>query len=291
MVWELPRGSANNVQTRMESIRKSFESAPEQKYEMVGRSVRVDSTIRNKVRRYLREEYEVSHEMFCQLCVKSTPFIARDGNGYFEATQVFTRMHRDMAEQFVALCPVCRAKYDEWVRRSPKRAEAFKNAILAYQIRQGEDFVRIDLPGDRENDVRSPLAGKSMYFTGRHFLDLQQAVRENDRLGGLVVAEADEMGETDSNEAMPFVEWVLKYDAEINKVFQKVAYAYEKLERCRQEGRRGSIVMWERCASGHIERVMSFWTDYHASVPTGESKLVACAQVERYCRQLMHRPQ
>lgn len=288
---ELPRRSANNVQTRMESIRKSFESAPEQKYEMVGRSVRVDSTIRNKARTYLRGEYATSHEMFCQLCEKSTPFIARDGNGYFEATQVFTRMHRDMDEQFVALCPVCRAKYDEWVRRSPKRAEEFKKAILAYQVRQGEDFVRIDLPGDRENDVRSPLAGKSMYFTGTHFLDLQQAVRENDRLGGSVVAGADEMGETDSNEAMPFVEWVLKHDAEAKAVLQKVVYAYEQLDRCRQEGRRGSIVMWERCASGHIERVMSFWTDYHESVPAGESKPVACAQVERYCRQSMHRPQ
>lgn len=292
VVRELPRRSAKNVQARMESIRKSFESAPEQEYVKTDRSVRIgDSTIRKKAHAYLMGEYAVSHEIFCQLCEKSTPFIARDGNGYFEVTQIFTRMHKDMAEQFVALCPVCRAKYDEWVRRSPKRAEAFKNAILAYQVRQGEDFVRIDLPGDRENDVRSPLAGKSMYFTGMHFLDLQQAVRENERLGGSVVDEADEMDGADSNEAMPFVEWVLKYDAEIKEVLQKVVYAYEKLDWCRREGRRGSIVMWEKCASGHVDRVMSYWTDYHASFPIGESQPVARASVEHYCRQLTHRPQ
>lgn len=81
--------------------------------------------------------------------------------------------------------------------------------------------------------------------------------------------------------------WLLKYDAESNEALQKVTYAYEKLNRCRQEGRRGSIVVWEKCASGHVDRVMSYWTDYHASAPTGELQPVARASVERYCRQRM----
>ena len=135
------------------------------------------------------------------------------------------------------------------------------------------------------------MCGHEVASDNWHTPDQIKAIRENERLGGSVVDEADEMDGVDSNEAMPFVEWLLKYDAESNEALQKVTYAYEKLNRCRQEGRRGSIVVWEKCASGHVDRVMSYWTDYHASAPTGESQPVARASVERYCRQRMRPPQ
>ncbi len=180
---ELPKKAAGKVSARMEKAKQNYRSAPKQQYVTVGRSIHVANSSKDDAKTYLREEYERDGEMFCQLCQRPSPFLSRDGQRYFEATQVFMRMHKDITEQFLALCPQCYAKYNEWIRLSAARAQALKESIRARRPKQGEESVRIPLPGDAENDVKSPLFGKTLYFTGMHFIDLRQAVLEDDELG------------------------------------------------------------------------------------------------------------
>lgn len=279
---EYPKRSTSNVSDRIARASKEFRLAKEQEYVVVGRSVHIANfKVRDAARTYLRGEYEIDGAMFCQMCHKSVPFVGRDGRGYFSAIQVFTRMHKDIATQFISLCPICSAKYDEWVRRLPDRIKEFKEKIISRRPKQGEEFVKITLPGKSENGVKSPLAGKEMYFTGTHFVDLRQAVIENESSGSVdhLIGDVDEGGNKKS-----FVEWLRGYDTTVEHILDKVTEAYKNLDQCRIKGKIPGIVMWSTSAKGYVDRVMSFWKDYHAECPSGESEPEARVSVEHYCQ-------
>lgn len=284
---DLPKEAAKNVSARMECVARNFASAPRQQYVVLGRSVHVaNSRIREDARAYLRAKYESDGEMFCQLCQKAAPFRTRDGHGYFEATQVFARMHRDVTEQFVSLCPQCRAKYDEWIRRSVERARSLKISIIGHQPKQDEESVRIPLPGESENGVKNPLSGKNLYFTGTHFVDLRQAVLEDERLCG-----ADDLTESGNEldvqeNVMGFVDWYLSYDKTGKLALAQISNTLAHIKGCRQQNRKRGVIMWETCLGCYIKKVMSFWPDYHARFPSGESEPVAQQSVERHCREI-----
>lgn len=285
---ELPKRSASNVNQRMSIASTNFQKATKQTYVVVGRSVHVgNSHVRDAARTYLRGEYESNGEMFCQLCHSSMPFIGRDGCGYFEATQVFARMKKDITEQFISLCPTCRAKYDEWVRRSQERSRAFKDAILGHKPQQGEESVMIPLPGESENGIKNPLSGKSIYFTGTHFVDLRQAVLENEKLGGLDDFTELESVSDGSSANQSFIAWYLKYDPQGEAALRQIADAFASLEKCRQQGKKAGVVMWTTCSEGYLKKVMTFWEDYHSQFPAGESQADAGMSVERYCKSRM----
>ena len=81
-------------------------------------------------------------------------------------------MKKEMDVQHIALCPVCSAKFDEWVRRVPENSDILRKSIIDHVPCQGESSVEIPLPDSGAQSVRSPLSGKSLYFTGAHFADL-----------------------------------------------------------------------------------------------------------------------
>lgn len=284
---DLPKEAARNVSARMETVARNFASAPKQQYVVVGRSIHVaNSRIREDARAYLRAKYEINGEMFCQLCQKATPFRARDGRGYFEATQIFARMHKDITEQFVSLCPQCRAKYDEWIRKSAERALSLKASIIEHQPKQGEESVRIPLPGESENGVKNPLTGKTLYFTGTHFVDLRQSVLEDERLGGPDDStESENMAAAQEN-VMGFVDWYLSHNKTGKLALAQISHSLAKIKECRQQNRKGGVVMWETCSRRYIKEVMSFWSDYHARFPFGESEPEARLSVERRSREI-----
>lgn len=284
---DLPKEAARNVSARMETVARNFASAPKQQYVVVGRSIHVaNSRIREDARAYLRAKYEINGEMFCQLCQKATPFRARDGRGYFEATQIFARMHKDITEQFVSLCPQCRAKYDEWIRKSAERALSLKASIIEHQPKQGEESVRIPLPGESENGVKNPLTGKTLYFTGTHFVDLRQSVLEDERLGGPDDStESENMAAAQEN-VMGFVDWYLSHNKTGKLALAQISHSLAKIKECRQQNRKGGVVMWETCSGRYIKEVMSFWSDYHARFPFGESEPEARLSVERRSREI-----
>ena len=282
---QLPKQSAADVRGRMSIDSEKFKKASDQTYIPVVREVHVgNSGTRDAARTYLRSQYEIDGEMFCQLCHSCMPFRGRDGKGYFEATQVFTQMKKDIAEQFLSLCPTCRAKYDEWVRRSRDRSVALRNNILAHQPIQGEDSVTIQLPGEAEKGVKSPLAGKALYFTGTHFLDLRQAVYEDEKIGGLACFGELESTTAERLASKSFVEWYLSYDPEGDAMVKEIIKALSKRDSNRQRDNKIGFAMWSATFDGYIKKVLACWPDYHSQYPFGETQADAGASLEQYCR-------
>lgn len=94
-------------------------SRSEKGYETRPRRVRVT---RNEIDpdTWLRNQYtNEDGQMVCQICKNEMPFRKRDGEHYFEAVEALSKKYlpNEKEEQFLALCPLCAAKYKEFVKR------------------------------------------------------------------------------------------------------------------------------------------------------------------------------
>ena len=154
-----------NPERRTKQLQQQLLDAPKKGYESRNRSVR---TTRGTIdpRTQLRAQYtKPSGEMECQLCDRTMPFKDREGKPYFEAVEVLTNNHftREHEAQFLALCPECAARYNEFVKRVPKVMEDLKN-----ELKDTDGFeVPLQL-GDLSTNLR---------FSERHLHDIQTILR------------------------------------------------------------------------------------------------------------------
>ena len=154
-----------NPERRTHQLEQQLRDAPKKTYESRSRSVR---TTRGTIdpRTQLREEYTSdSGEMECQLCKEAMPFKNREGKPYFEAVEVLTNEHftREHEAQFLALCPECAARYQEFVKRVPGAVENLKNELM------NADGLEIPLQLD---ELKT-----SIRFSRRHWHDMQTILR------------------------------------------------------------------------------------------------------------------
>jgi hypothetical protein len=95
---------------------EDIEHAPPVEFNQRVRGIR---TSRGKIdpQTWLRSQYtNQDNEMVCQLCKKVMPFKKLDGHYYFEAVEIVKGIKEELEEKFLALCPVCAAKYKYFVK-------------------------------------------------------------------------------------------------------------------------------------------------------------------------------
>jgi hypothetical protein len=100
----------------------------------------------------------------CQICKEEMPFRKRNGKPYFEKKEVLSRMYlpKEHEAQYLALCPLCAAKYEEFVKSDEDAMAVLKEAIVnAYGCE-----VPISL-GDKETSIR---------FVETHYHDLRAII-------------------------------------------------------------------------------------------------------------------
>jgi hypothetical protein len=109
---------------------------------------------------YLLESYtNDKSQLICQMCGKEMPFRRRDGQYYFEAVQLFDDLSSEHEAAHIALCPLCAAKFKEFVKREEKQREEFRDQVAnAEKLRVGLDL------GKETGSVR---------FVEKHLLDVQ----------------------------------------------------------------------------------------------------------------------
>ena len=165
----MPESYSNNPQHREEKIAETYASANNQISFITTRSVKnygakFDATL------YLKEEYTNEDGiMCCQMCQKEMPFKKKDGEYYFETTQIFKDMKKDDPHQYLALCPNCAAEYNEWVRCHSEKAQELRTCIERRSWAEDEGSVNIDLYINSK--------ARTLYFTGKHYLDISTILR------------------------------------------------------------------------------------------------------------------
>ena len=110
---EFPERKAPNPERRAVRMGERAQAAPPKTYEVRERSVRTsDKDARQLGRTYLLDYYtNDAGEMVCQACHQRMPFNLPDGSPYFEAPELLSEASAELAENHLALCPTCCAKW------------------------------------------------------------------------------------------------------------------------------------------------------------------------------------
>lgn len=153
-----PEREAPNPARRAEKLAERASEAPAKAYESRSRSVRTtDKDVRQLARPYLRDLYtNPDGEMICQACHLAMPFRLEDGTPYFEAPELLQSSSAELAENHLALCPTCCAKW--------------QHANSTSDVEIGDGIESAELP-----ELNIILAGEAtrLRFVQVHFDDLR----------------------------------------------------------------------------------------------------------------------
>jgi len=158
-----------NIERREGKMIEQFNESPDKRYEKRERKVRVtDKEFREMAYEKLKMEYtNDSGQLFCQICKDIMPFKKLDGEYYFETVELlskefFTREHE---AQYICLCPLCSAMYNEFVKRDLEKMGNIRNQI----IENAAFLVNVSLGG----------LNTSIQFVGTHWHDIKQILNLN----------------------------------------------------------------------------------------------------------------
>lgn len=119
---ELPTRPVQNPERRKENMEKSYNDAPQKEYIRKETSQRESRGTIDDPKSSLTYWYKLdTGEMICQICRNEMPFKKRHGDEYyFEKIEAFTGKYflKENESQWLALCPVCAAKYKEFIKYS-----------------------------------------------------------------------------------------------------------------------------------------------------------------------------
>ena len=150
-----------NPERRQERLAEQLSDAPNKEYEIRERRVRTTNSNIDPIT-WLRNKYTNENgQMVCQICKDEMPFRKRDGTYYFEKKEVLSRTYlpKEHDAQYLALCPLCAAKYDEFIKTEDRLMDELKDAIANTENYE----IPISL-GDEKTSIR---------FNEKHLKDLK----------------------------------------------------------------------------------------------------------------------
>ena len=153
---------------RMRQAKVHAHEAPRKEYEERPRNVRTSSPAGDKVT-YLRQSYtNEESELVCQMCEEEMPFRGRDGEYYFEAVQLFDDLTGEHVAAHAALCPLCAAKFKEFVKRDDNQSQRLRNEI----VKRENLHLLLNL-GRETGTIR---------FVEKHLVDVQGLLAEENEI-------------------------------------------------------------------------------------------------------------
>lgn len=159
-----PQRSSGNSERRREKVAERLSEAPVKTYEKRERSVRVSQPSQD-VGTYLRDNYtNEDGQMFCQMCCDEMPFKLRNSESYyFERVRVADDVAREDHVLYLALCPLCSAKYTCLLKKGSP--EALTDFLTELRTRD-----EVDIPVDLGHEQAT------ISFVETHLDDLRTAL-------------------------------------------------------------------------------------------------------------------
>ena len=127
-----PSRPVPNPDRRQERLNEQVNDASNKEYKKRNRSVRVTNTSIDPIT-WIRNQYTNDDgQMVCQIC-KEEHFRKRNGEHYFEKKEVLSRkfLPKENEAQYLALCPLCAAKYEEFVKNDENAMTELKETIIS----------------------------------------------------------------------------------------------------------------------------------------------------------------
>ena len=162
---EFPESPVKNPERRAAKIDEELEDLPSREYEQRVRSVRVNAA-REAARVWLKSKYTNDDEQM--ICQKEMPFKKRDGEYYFEAVEALNRDHFPIEHerQFLALCPECAARYQEFIKNDKEAMQEMINLLMVSEnlqipLQLGELNVNLRFVETHWRDIKQILETSS----------------------------------------------------------------------------------------------------------------------------------
>jgi len=166
---DFPSRASVNPERREERVSEQLKDSPAKQFEQLNRSVRTSKRSIDPVV-WLRNQYTNElDQMVCQICKEEMPFKKRDGEYYFEHVEAFDSdvLPKEHEAQFLALCPLCAARYKEFVKRDEDAMERLKLALISSD--------------DLEISIQIGELATTIRFVEIHFNDLKVILRQHGR--------------------------------------------------------------------------------------------------------------
>ncbi len=164
---QFPSSDIPDPERRKRKIEEQITDAPLRQYEKKERSVRVSrDPAKQDVDAYMRDWYTNDDGlMICQICKDVMPFKNRKGLYYYEKVEAF-KLEIECEANNIALCPVCAAKYKEFIIRDSNNArENLKKLLLNSETSE----IGISL-GEESSTIR---------FVEKHWFDLKTVLESS----------------------------------------------------------------------------------------------------------------
>lgn len=154
---------------RKKKIAKKLKDAPKKKYGQKTRTVRESRNLVDPSPWLITQYTNDDGHMFCQLCQQElsvASFKKRDGKEYFECIEIFNKDRLDIEHesQFLALCPLCAAKYKEFIKRDADSSEWLLEQLMdennfEISLKLGEELVVLRFVETHYHDLHVVLWG------------------------------------------------------------------------------------------------------------------------------------
>jgi hypothetical protein len=168
-----PDRPVTDFDRKRDGISRIIANAEEKLYETRQRRIRVSSSASSGEKTYLEYHYTNENIMYCQICKKEMPFKKRNGDYYYESVEVLSKkyLHKENKEQYLALCPECSARYNEFIIHNDSMMAELKDHII-----NGPE-INLDL-GDISENNHEPFV-TNIYFEKAHLIDLQEILKDD----------------------------------------------------------------------------------------------------------------
>jgi hypothetical protein len=159
-----PTQKSPNPERRKEKIRTRHDGADDKTYEKKERSVKT-SRPNYDPKIWLENRYtNDDQKLVCQMCANEMPFKLKDGSYYFEAVQVSDDFTKENYELYLALCPLCAAKFRYLVKKDQSKMDSFLG-----NVKKAKENFEIPI----ELGVLGVNGSHSIRFVEKHLLDLK----------------------------------------------------------------------------------------------------------------------
>ena len=112
---DFPTRKSEDPNRRKQRLKERLRKAPKKIIEGKEKLVRTTQD-KSQAREYLKNFYTNQNgELICQLCNETMPFKKKNKEYYFETVQLLANLEQEMDENYLALCPTCAAKFNEYV--------------------------------------------------------------------------------------------------------------------------------------------------------------------------------
>jgi hypothetical protein len=165
---EFPESGSINYGRLKGKIEAGYLAAADKEYEIGETSKRTSTGTIDKIT-YIKAKYTNDDKiMVCQLCHEAMPFKKKNSEYYFESVEMLSNAYfsKEDEHQYLCLCPVCSAKYKEFIIENTK-TNAVMDEIMNKILNLNEDAPNMEISvklGDEEMSIR---------FVQEHFIALK----------------------------------------------------------------------------------------------------------------------